>query len=62
MTSKYFLFTVKISDDVQTGKIIFTKDQWFDIVNSKFNIISSEVKTGILYGVESKWLEVVSEK
>lgn len=62
ITKKYLVFTVKLVNDIPTGKIIFTKDTWENIVTNDFKIISSVVKEGILYNNQSKWLEVVAKK
>ena len=56
----YLLFTVKLVNDIQTGKVIFTKDVWENLVNDQFNIVSSEVKNGKLYDNECTWLEVLA--
>jgi len=62
LTSKYLVFTVKLVNDIPTGKVIFTEDTWKHLVSEQFNIISTEVKEGILYSNQSKWLEIVAEK
>jgi len=62
ITKKYLVFTVKLVNDIPTGKIIFTEDTWKDLVSNDFSIISSNVKEGILYNNQSKWLEIVAEK
>lgn len=62
MTKKYLVFTVKLVNDIPTGKVIFTEDTWKDLVSNDFNIISSDVKEGVLYNNQSKWLEIVAEK
>lgn len=62
LTTKWLVFTVKLVNDIPTGKIIFTEDTWKNLVNKEFNIKSAEVKEGILYGNQSKWLEIVAEK
>lgn len=62
LTSKYLVFTVKLVNDIPTGKVIFTEDTWKDLVSEEFNIISADVKEGILYNNQSKWLEIVAEK
>lgn len=62
LTSKYLVFTVKLVNDIPTGKVIFTEDTWKDLVSEQFNIISAEVKEGILYSNQSKWLEIIAEK
>ena len=55
------VFTVKLVNDIPTGKVIFTEDTWKELVSEQFNIISAEVKEGILYSNQSKWLEIVAE-
>jgi len=62
ITSRYLVFTVKLVNDIQTGKVILTEDIWIDLTSKNFDIISSEVKEGILYDNQSKWLEIVAEK
>lgn len=62
LTGKYLVFTVKLVNDIPTGKVIFTEDTWKDLVSEEFKIISAEVKEGILYNNQSKWLEIVAEK
>lgn len=61
ITKRYLVFTVKLVNDIPTGKIIFTEDTWKDLVSDEFTIISSEVKEGILYNNQSKWLEIIAE-
>lgn len=62
ITSQYLIFTVKLVNDIPTGKVILDKSDWEDITSEKFEILSSEVKTGILYENQSKWLEIVAKK
>ncbi len=62
LTSNYLIFTVKLTDNIQTGKVILSDDVWVDLTNKYFDIISSEIKEGMLYGLQSKWLEVVATK
>ena len=62
ITNKYLVFTVKLVNDIQTGKTIFNKETWEDLVSNEFEIVSSEVKEGILYDNQSKWLEIVAKK
>ena len=62
LTNKYLVFTVKLVNDIPTGKVIFTEDTWKDLVSEEFKIISAEVKEGILYNNQSKWLEIIAEK
>jgi len=61
ITKKYLVFTVKLVDDIPTGKVILSKEEWEDIVSKKFTIISSEKKSGILYNNQSNWLEIVAK-
>lgn len=62
ITKGYLVFTVKLVNDIQTGKTIFNKETWEDLVSNEFEIVSSEVKEGILYDNQSKWLEIVAKK
>ena len=63
LTNKYLLISVKLENgQINSGKVIFSKEKWEEIISKYFIILSSEVKTGKLYGTESKWLEIVSEK
>ena len=62
ITRKYLVFTVKLVNDIQTGKTIFSKETWEDIVSKEFEIVSSAEKEGILYDNQSKWLEMVVKK
>lgn len=62
ITKNYLVFTVKLVNDISTGKVIFDQKFWEDLTSRNFEIVSSKVKTGILYNNESKWLEVVSKK
>jgi SAM-dependent methyltransferase len=57
----YLVFSVKLVDDISTGKVIFTKNTWENITNKYFDIISSNEKSGILYDNQSKWLEIVAK-
>ena len=57
----YLVFTVKLVNDIQTGKVILTKEKWLELVSIDFNIISNEEKTGILYDNQSNWLEIVAK-
>jgi SAM-dependent methyltransferase len=58
---KKILITVKVVDDIKTGKVILTEEKWKEIVNRFFNIKSFEVKEGQLYGSQSKWIEIGGE-
>ena len=62
VTKEYLVFTVKLVNDIKTGKTIFTKETWEKLVSEDFEIVSSEVKEGILYDNQSKWLEIVAKK
>jgi len=62
ITSRYLVFTVKLTNNIETGKIIFNKEFWENLTSKNFKIISSKVKTGLLYDIESTWLEIVAEK
>lgn len=62
LTKRYLLFTVKIEqDNINTGKVILSKEDWEELVSENFNIISSNEKEGILYDNQSRWLEIVAE-
>jgi SAM-dependent methyltransferase len=56
---KRILITVKVFDDIKTGKVILEEDKWKEIVGRFFNIKSFEVKEGQLYGSQSKWIEIL---
>ena len=58
--SKNILITVKIVDDIKTGKVILTPDKWDEIVGSYFNIKSFQIKEGMLYNSQSKWIEILA--
>ena len=58
---KKILITVKVVDDIKTGKVILTEEKWKEIVNRFFNIKSFEVKEGQLYGNHSKWIEIKAD-
>jgi SAM-dependent methyltransferase len=59
--SNYLVFSVKIEqDDINTGKVILSKEDWEELLSENFNMISSESKEGILYDKESKWLEIAA--
>ena len=60
--SKYLLFSVKLVNDIPTGKIILSKNDWINLVEKNFNIISNQVKNGILYDNQSNWLEILAIK
>jgi SAM-dependent methyltransferase len=62
ITKEYLVFTVKLVNDIKTGKTIFDKETWENLVSEEFKIVSSEVKEGILYDNQSKWLEMVARK
>jgi len=62
ITKEYLVFTVKLVNDIQTGKTIFNKETWENLVSEEFEIISSIEKEGILYDNQSKWLEMVVKK
>jgi hypothetical protein len=57
---KNILITVKIVDDIKTGKVILTPDKWNEIVDNYFNIKSFQIKEGILYNSKSKWIEILA--
>lgn len=60
ITKKYLVYSVKLVNDIQTGKVILDENTWLELTSDKFEILTSEVKDGLLYGNESKWLEVVA--
>lgn len=62
--TKYLVFTVKIKqDNLETGKIMISKNEWEDLVSSnKFEILSSIIREGILYDDQSTWLEISAKK
>lgn len=62
LTKSYLVFSVKLVNDIPTGKKILTKETWEKLVSNKFEIVSSDVYNGILYNNESKWLEIVAKK
>ena len=62
ITKKYLVFTVKLVNDIPTGKVIFTENTCKELVSNNFDILSSSVKEGILYDNQSKWLEIIAEK
>lgn len=57
---KRILITVKVVDDIKTGKVILGEDKWKEIVSRFFNIKSFEVKEGQLYGSKLKWIEILT--
>lgn len=61
ITKKYLIYTVKLVDDIPTGKIILSKEEWESITLNKFEIVSSNKKSGLLYGSQCNWLEVIAK-
>lgn len=59
---KRILITVKVVDDIKTGKVILTEDKWKEIASRFFDIKAFEVKEGQLYGSQSRWIEILGEK
>jgi len=59
---KSILITVKIVDDIQTGKVILTKDKWKELISLYFDIDIFEIREGELYGSQSKWIEIFAKK
>lgn len=57
----YLLFTVKLVNDIPTGKVILNREDWEELTSSKFTIVSSDVKNGMLYDNESTWLEILAK-
>ena len=55
---KKILITVKVVDDIKTGKVILTPDKWNEIISKFFDIKVFEIKEGELYGSQSKWIEI----
>lgn len=62
ITSGYLIFTVKLVNDIQTGKVIFDESDWEEITSKNFEIVSSKIREGFLYENQSKWLEIVAKK
>jgi SAM-dependent methyltransferase len=58
---KRILITVKVVDDIKTGKVILTPDKWNEIISKFFDIKVFEIKEGELYGSQSKWIEILGE-
>ena len=58
---KKILITVKVVDDIKTGKVILTPDKWNEIISKFFDIKVFEIKEGELYGSQSKWIEIVAD-
>lgn len=56
------LITVKITDDIKTGKIILSTSQWLKIISRFFNIQYCEEKEGILYDSKTKWIEIFAKR
>lgn len=61
ITDGYLIFSVKLINDIPTGKIILSKEEWEKLVSNRFKIISSENKSGILYNDQSNWLEIIAK-
>ena len=59
--TNYLLITVKLTDNVSTGKIIFNSNTWKDLVSNNFDIEDINIKNGNLYGIQSQWLEILSK-
>lgn len=59
---KSILITVKVVDDIQTGKVILTPDKWKELISLYFDIDIFEIKEGELYGSMSKWIEIFAKK
>ncbi len=59
--TNYLLFSVKLTNNIQTGKIIFTSDIYQNLVENDFKIESSQIKNGSLYGIQSKWMEILAK-
>ena len=55
---KKIIITVKVVDDIKTGKVILTPDKWNEIISNFFDIKVFEIKEGELYGSQSKWIEI----
>ena len=62
ITKKYLVFTVKLVNDIPTGKVILDDATWKNLVSNNFDIIESNIKEGILYNNQSKWLEIFAKK
>lgn len=59
--SKKILITVKVVDDIKTGKVILTPDVWKEIISKHFQIKKFEIKEGLLYGSQSGWIEILAD-
>ncbi len=59
--SSNLLITVKIVDDIKTGKVIFTPDIWKSLIDKFFDIEIFEIKEGILYDNQSKWIKIFAK-
>ena len=62
ISKNYLVFTVKLINDIPTGKVILNEDTWKELVSDKFEILEADVKEGILYDNQSKWLEIIAKK
>lgn len=62
ITSKYLVFSVKLVNDIHTGKVILDKTTWEELTREYFNILKSNIKTGKLYDNQSQWLEITAVK
>ena len=58
---KRILITVKVVDDIKTGKVILTPEIWNKIISKFFDIKRFEIKEGQLYGSQSKWIEIIGD-
>jgi ubiquinone/menaquinone biosynthesis C-methylase UbiE len=58
--SNQLLFSVKLVDDISTGKIILSEDDWIQLTEDKFTISNTEIKNGILYGSQTNWIEILA--
>ena len=59
--SKKILITVKIVDDIKTGKIMLTPKTWKEVISKHFEIKNFKIKEGDLYGRKSGWIEILAD-
>lgn len=59
----YLVFTVKLANDIDTGKVILDENKWIGISkDAGFDVISKDIKEGIQYGSHARWLETICRK
>ena len=59
---KKILITVKIMDNISTGKVILSPEKWRELISQFFQIEHFEIKEGELYGSYSKWIEILASE